>query len=390
MSEKKTVKESKIDIHSFCRKIPKAELHVHFTGALPLETFMYLAKKNDVPLPQHESSEDLYRRGGNFDRVLKTLKLVCQTLLTAEDFHLSVYDTQKHAAECGIRYREMFWNPTDHWEVAGITYNRAVDGMIAGLREAESDFGIIGRLIPSIDRESSPELGLEMVEAVIAHPREEVVGIGMDYLEVGNPPEKFWKAYHLAGRYGLKRTAHAGEWGEPARNIETAIDLLGCDRIDHGYTVFQIDSLLKRCRDEQILFTIVPTNSYYNRELRGLVDDYKPEGESNWTDVDSDDDESAEVVAGGKDFALHHPISHMAKAGLKIMPNSDDPPLHHTDPANAYAEMVTTFNLPLDRLREFVINGIDGAWVDEKTRSNWRKEWLTVYDELVPNLNYSV
>ena len=56
MSEKKTVKESKIDIHSFCRKIPKAELHVHFTGAVPLETFMYLAKKNDVPLPQHESS----------------------------------------------------------------------------------------------------------------------------------------------------------------------------------------------------------------------------------------------------------------------------------------------------------------------------------------------
>jgi adenosine deaminase len=138
------------------------------------------------------------------------------------------------------------------------------------------------------------------------------------------------------------------------------------------------------------LFTIVPTNSYYNRELRGLVDDYKPESESNWTDVDSDDDESAEVVAGVKDFALHHPISNMAKADLKIMPNSDDPPLHHTDPANAYAEMVTTFNLPLDRLREFVINGIDGAWVDEKTRSNWRKEWLTVYDELVPNLNYSV
>ena len=360
MSEIKTGKESKIDIHSFCRKIPKAELHVHFTGAIPLETFIFLAKKNNVLLPRHDSSEDLYRRGKNFDRVLKTLKLVCQTLITPEDFHLAVYDTQKSAAECGIRYREMFWNPTDHWEVGDISYDRAVDGMIAGLREAESDFGIIGRLIPSNDRESSPELGLEMVEAVISHPREEVVGIGMDYLEVGNPPEKFWKAYQLAGLHGLKRTAHAGEFGEPARNIETAIDLLGCDRIDHGYTVFQMSSLLKRCQEEQILFTIVPTNSYYNRELRG------------------------------KDFALYHPISHMAEANIKIMPNSDDPPLHHTDPANAYAEMVTTFNLPLDRLREFVKNGIDGAWLDERTRSNLRKEWLTVYDELLPNLNYSV
>ena len=349
-----------INIHSFCRKIPKAELHVHFTGAVPIEAFIYLAKKNNVQLPQYENSEDIYRRGKNFNRVLKTLKLVCQALLTAEDFHFAVYNTQKKAAECGIRYREMFWNPTDHWEIAKIAYDSAVDGMIAGLREAESDFGIIGRLIPSIDRESSPELGLEMVEAVISHPREEVVGIGMDYLEVGNPPEKFWKAYRLAGLHGLKRTAHAGEFGEPAYNIETALDLLECDRIDHGYTVFQNDSLLKRCRDEQILFTIVPTNSYYNRELRG------------------------------KNFALQHPISHMAKAGLKIMPNSDDPPLHHTDPANAYAEMMTTFNLPLVQLREFVINGIDGAWVDEKTRINWRKEWLAVYDDLIVNLNYSV
>ena len=83
--------------------------------------------------------------------------------------------------------------------------------MIAGLRDAERDFGIIGRLIPSIDRESSPELGLEMVEAVVANPRDEVIGIGMDYLEVGNPPEKFWMAYRLAERNGLRRTAHAGE-----------------------------------------------------------------------------------------------------------------------------------------------------------------------------------
>ena len=341
-----------MDPATFCREIPKTELHVHFTGAVPLDTFIHLAGKNGIPLPLHDAPKDLYRRGENFDRVLKTLKVVCQSLRAPDDFQRAVYDTQKHAAECGIRYREIFWNPTDHWSIGDISYERAVDGMIAGLRDAERDFGIVGRLIPSIDRESSAELGLEMVEAVVAHPRDEVIGIGMDYLEVGHPPEKFWKAYRLAGRHGLKRTTHAGEFGEPARNIETALDLLECDRIDHGYTVFQIDDLLKRCRDEAILFTVVPTNSHYNRELRG------------------------------QDFAVHHPIRHMADAGLKIMPNSDDPPLHHTDPANAYAEMVTTFGLPFDRLREFVLNGIDGAWVDDSVRNDWRKEWMTTYDEL--------
>ena len=341
-----------MDLQSFCRAVPKAELHVHFTGAVPLDTFLFLARKNSVDLPPHDAPEDLYARGENFNRVLKTLKVVCRTLRGAGDFRRAVYDTQKHAAECGVRYREMFWNPTDHHAIAGVSYGEAVDGMIAGLRDAERDFGIIGRLIPSIDRESSPELGYEMVEAVVAHPREEVIGIGMDYLEVGHPPEKFWKAYRLAGRHGLRRTAHAGEFGEPPRNIETSLDLLGCDRIDHGYTVLQDEALLARCRDEGIVFTVVPTNSHYNRELRG------------------------------KDFAVHHPIRHMAEAGLGIVPNSDDPPLHHTDPANAYAEMVETFKLPFERLREFVLNGIDGAWVDDSARSAMRAEWMARFDEL--------
>ena len=68
------------------------------------------------------------------------------------------------------------------------------------------------------------------------------------------------------------------------------------------------------------------------------------------------------------------------------MPNSDDPPLHHTDPANAYAEMVTTFDLPFSMLRDFVANGIDGAWADDTVKRTWRADWLTEYDRLAPTV----
>lgn len=345
-----------MNLTEFCRAFPKTELHVHFTGAVPLETLLRLADRNGVPLPEGEYREDLYRRGENFDRVLKTLKIVCQSLQKPEDFRDAVYDTQKHAADCGVRYREIFWNPTDHWSIGDIGYEASVDGMIAGLQDAEKDFGITGRLIPSIDRESSEELGFEMVEAVVANPRDETIGIGMDYLEVGQPPEKFWKAYRLAGQHGLKRTAHAGEFGCPARNIETALDLLECDRIDHGYTIFEQPDLLKRCEDDGIHFTIVPTNSYYSRTLRG------------------------------EDFATVHPIAKMAETGLKIAPNSDDPPLHHTDPANAYAQMVTTFGQSVEDLRDYMLNGIDGAWVDDGTKRDWRQAWAAEFDELVERI----
>jgi adenosine deaminase len=95
-----------------------------------------------------------------------------------------------------------------------------VDGIIAGIRDARTDFGIQCFLIAAINRMGTPELGLEMVQTVLDHPREELVGIGMDYAEAEHPPETFGKAYRLAGERGLRRTGHASE-DAPAQDVET-------------------------------------------------------------------------------------------------------------------------------------------------------------------------
>lgn len=339
-----------MDLETFFRRIPKAELHVHLTGAVEAPTLVDLARKNRIELPYIDDPAELYERGEKFNRVLATLKLVCEVLRAADDFRRVAYDVQRAAAAAGIVYREIFWNPTDHWSIAGVSYGSALDGLRAGLQDAERDFGIVGRLIPSIDREGSPEAGSEMVEWAIARPCEEVIGIGMDYLEVGHPPEKFWRAYRRAGEAGLKRTAHAGEFLEPARNVATALDLLGCERIDHGYTILDDPALLRRCQEERLVFTVVPTNSTYLR------------------------------VLAGQDFRSVHPIRKMADAGLTILPNSDDPPLHHTDPARCHLAMVEDFGFDLDDARVFVANGIDGAWVSDDQKRDWKRDWLAAFD----------
>ena len=60
------------------------------------------------------------------------------------------------------------------------------------MNEAQTDFGITSLLIPSIDREAPASAGLEMVELMCAHLHPAVAGIGMDYNEVHNPPEKIF------------------------------------------------------------------------------------------------------------------------------------------------------------------------------------------------------
>ena len=95
------------------------------------------------------------------------------------------------------------------------------------MKQAEADFGITGILILSIDLESSTSGVLDMVKLICAHCHQDVFGIGMDYNEVHNPPEKFYDAYTLAKKEGLKTTARAGEFVTPRENVETALDFLG-------------------------------------------------------------------------------------------------------------------------------------------------------------------
>jgi adenosine deaminase len=68
---------------------------------------------------------------------------------------------------------------------------------------------------------------------------------------------------------GLKRTTHTGEDDLPPQNIKICLDLLKCDRIDHGYTVLNDEMLLRECIEREVLFTVVPTNSHYFEILAG-------------------------------------------------------------------------------------------------------------------------
>jgi adenosine deaminase len=174
----------------------------------------------------------------------------------------------------------------------------------------------------------------------------------MDFNEVERPPQLFAEAYSEARRAGLRVTAHAGENGVPWQNIRTALDLLKVERIDHGYTVVDNPELARRCAESKVVFTVVPTNSFY---LRTLPDER---------------------------WALDHPIRRMAQLGLRIHPNTDNPTLHKVTPTKAWMMMVEDFGFGLDDLKGFMHNGLDAAWIDDAQRAKWTREWSTEFDTL--------
>ena len=337
---------------AFCRALPKVELHVHLLGAIRLETLAELAARQGAGYTP-EGVADLARRDAKPTGVLHILRALEQRILRGpDDLHRITYEYLADAAAQGVRHAEIFWNPTGTARDSAIPYAIGADAILAGFDDARHDHGISALLIPSIDREATPEDAVEMVGWMAAYRRDRIIGLGIDYRETDGPPEAFWKAYRDARRAGFRLTAHAGEFGCHWRNVETALDLLGVERIDHGYTVLDNPELTRRCADRGIVFTVVPTNSYYLRTL-------SPER-----------------------WALDHPIRHMPAAGLRIHPNTDDPPLHRVDPQRCWSMMVEEFGFGLNELRGFMLNGIDAAFLPEADKPGLRATFTAEFDRL--------
>ncbi|MCW5320883.1 adenosine deaminase [Verminephrobacter aporrectodeae subsp. tuberculatae] len=339
-------------LEAMLRALPKVELHCHLLGSVRHDTFRGLNRRAGAPLTD-AAIDGFYTRGEKPVGVLRVLRaLETRLLRCADDLHQITFEYLQDAAAHQVRHAEFFWNPTGTLRGSGMAYALAQDAIVRAIHDAQREFGIAGRLIAAIDREASPDAAVQMVQWVTARRCDEVVGIGIDYREVDRPPELFAQAYADARKAGLRTTAHAGEFGMPWTHVRSALDLLRVDRIDHGYTVVDQPDFARACAERGVVFTVVPTNSYYLRTL-------PPER-----------------------WACDHPIRRMPGLGLRIHPNTDDPTLHQVTPTQAWLMMVRDFGFGIDDLRGFMHNGLQGAWIDDTQRRQWRAEWDQSFDLL--------
>ena len=337
-----------MDVDTAITRMPKTELHLHLEGAVDATTFAELATKNGIDLPDHDEPADLYRYDSLVD-FLVIYTLVSHSIRDRDDFQRVTYECLQRCGTGGARYVELFFSPESHIEV-GVDYPSMLDGVLQGMEDARTDLGLESNLIPAINRELGPARAVEFVEMVVEHRRPHVIGVGLDFNEVGFPPEDYVDAFMLARESGLHRTSHEGEVG-PAANVRSSIELLDCERVDHGYHIVDDPELMAACVESQIPFTACPITTTYTTVYRDLE-------------------------------APDHAVRVMADAGLKLTINSDDPPMLWTDLANEYKVLHHTMGFGLAELKEFALNGVDAAWIDDSTKREWRSRWSAEIDEL--------
>jgi adenosine deaminase len=235
--------------------MPKAELHIHIEGSLEPELIFALAKRNGVAL-SYASVEDL-RAAYAFTDLQSFLDIYyagASVLLQEQDFYDMTAAYLARAKADNVRHTEIFFDPQTH-TARGVPMQTVIDGIHRACQDSE----VSATLILCFLRHLSEEDAFATLEAALPF-RDKFIGIGLDSSEVGNPPEKFARVFAKCRELGFHLVAHAGEEGPPAY-IETALDVLKVERIDHGVRCLEDAALTKRLADEKIALTVCPLSN---------------------------------------------------------------------------------------------------------------------------------
>lgn len=341
-------------------QLPKVELHCHVEGTMRPDTVVDLAARNGIPLPTNDPTQ-LYRYT-SLDTFLDVFWLVQSVLGSREDWARLAYESVVDGAAHGLAYRETFFTPARHL-AAGQDLADIVAGLAEGLEAAEGETGVRVMLIADVDRAYGPAAGLTMVERLVelrragARGTERVIGVGLDSTELGVDPTTFAPAFDLAGRAGLHRTSHQGEVTPPA-TIRAGIEVLGCERIDHGLSLLDDPDLTRRFVDERIPLTVCP-----NSNIR---------------------------IANAYPRLEEHPYRRMREAGLLATLNTDDPALTDLDLTYEYRSVMEAFGYGWDDMVAIALDGVEASWLDDADARSLRERIVAASERLRPAIGTDV
>ena len=241
------------------RSAPKAELHIHIEGSLEPELIFALAQRNSVALAY--PSVEALRAAYDFSDLQSFLDIYyagASVLLHEADFHAMAMAYFARAAADNVIHAELFFDPQTHTD-RGVPMGVVIEGLARACADARTQYGIDASLILCFLRHLSEEAALNTLGAALPW-RQHLVGVGLDSSERGHPPEKFAQVFARAHALGLHLVAHAGEEGPPAY-IESALDLLRVERIDHGVRCVESPALVARLAAARVPLTVCPLSN---------------------------------------------------------------------------------------------------------------------------------
>jgi len=322
----------------YIKKIPKAELHLHIEGTLEPEMMFELARRNNISIPFN--SVDEVKSAYEFTSLQSFLDIYyagANVLIKKQDFYDLTWAYILKCKEDNIIHTEIFFDPQSHTS-RGIAFDTVISGIKEALLDALENFGITSNIIMCFLRHLSQEDAFTTLNQALKY-KKDIIAVGLDSSEIGNPPSKFQEVFSKAKKEGFLSVAHAGEEADVSY-IDEAIKLLDIQRLDHGVQANKSDELMKYLKETQLPLTVCP-NSNIELKVFNTMDE--------------------------------HNVKELLDYGLNVTINSDDPSYFKGYLNDNFIGVYKNLNLDKNDIIKLAKNSINASFITPELKSKYLK-----------------
>ncbi len=243
--------------------LPKAHLHLHFTGSMRHATLVELAKLHGVHLPE-ALAEDWPPQLSAADergwfRFQRLYDIARSVVRTHEDIRRLLTEAAQDEQAEGSGWLELQIDPSGYAaRFGGLT--AMLELVLDAAAAAASQAGVGIGIIVAANRTRHPLDARTLARLAAAYVDRGVIGFGLSNDERRGTTADFVPAFRIAGRAGLLSVPHGGELSGPA-SVRACLDELHADRIGHGVSAATEPALLRRLKDHGTTLEVCPTSN---------------------------------------------------------------------------------------------------------------------------------
>ena len=327
------------DLHA----LPKAHLHMHFTGSMRHTTLLELAERDGHVLPD-ALVEDWPPQLSAADekgwfRFQRLYDVARACLRTEDDGRRLVHEAAADDASEGSRWLELQVDPSGYAAgFGGIT--AFTELVLDAARTAERETGVgIGIVIAS-NRTRHPLDARALARLAGQFAGRGVIGFGLSNDERRGHTEEFARAFDIARRAGLASLPHGGELLGPS-TLRAAGALLHADRLGHGVRTVEDPARLERVVERGEAVEVCPTSN---------------------------------VSLGVYSDLTSVPLPTLLEAGATVALGADDPLLFGSRLAGQYAAMRAAHELSDARLAELARMSLRASYAPDDLKASVMRE----------------
>ncbi|MFJ3900417.1 adenosine deaminase [Streptomyces sp. NPDC090025] len=252
-----------VHVHRDLSLLPKAHLHLHFTGSMRPGTLLELADKYGVHLPEA-------LRGGTppklratdergWFRFQRLYDMARSCLREPEDIQRLVREAAEEDVRDGSGWLEIQVDPTSYAPLLGGLIP-AMEIILDAVDSAARDTGLGMRVLVAANRMKHPLEARTLARLAVRYADRGVVGFGLSNDERRGMARDFDRAFAIAREGGLLAAPHGGELTGPA-SVRDCLDDLRAARVGHGVRAAEDPRLLRKLAERQVTCEVCPASN---------------------------------------------------------------------------------------------------------------------------------